>query len=106
MIEIATAANLVEAQLLADELASGGLQVFISGTYLVGGIGELPADTVLRLYINNPQHEARGKEIVASFEAARTAVVRKRWCEPCKEWIDGQFGCCWQCGAPMPSDEP
>jgi len=105
VLEIATAANIVEAQLLADELRSAGLDVHVSGGYLSGAIGELPADTVLRLYINDAMHEARAREVVAAFEAARNQEVPKRWCRHCEEWIDGQFGCCWQCGSPMPEQE-
>jgi len=105
MLEIAQAANIVEAQLLADELRSGGLDVFVSGGYLSGAIGELPADTVLRLYINDASHESRARDIVAAFEAARNERVPKRWCGQCEQWIDGQFGCCWQCGSPMPVQE-
>ena len=93
---------MVEAQLLADELRSGGLEVFVTGSYLTGAIGELPVDSVLRLYINSEQHVARAREIVEAFDAARNAHVPKRWCEHCEEWIDGQFGHCWQCGAAMP----
>jgi len=103
VIEIATAANIVEAQLLADELRSGGIDVFISGGYLSGALGELPADTI-RLFINNASHEDRAKELVESFEAARKGDLPRRWCKRCEEWIDGQFGHCWQCGASMPHD--
>ena len=102
MIEIATAANVVEAQLLADELRSGGIEVFVSGGYLTGAIGELPPDSVLRLYINNEQHRERATEMIAQFDAARRKEIPRRWCAHCEEWIDGQFGHCWQCGASMP----
>ena len=102
MIEVATAGNVVEAQLLADELRSGGIEVFVTGSYLTGAIGELPVDTVLRLYINTELHFDRAREIVEAFEAARKSDLPRRWCKHCEEWIDGQFGHCWQCGAPMP----
>lgn len=102
MIEIASAANIVEAQLLADELRSGGIEVFVSGGYLTGAIGELPPDSVLRLYINSEQHRERAEELIAAFDAARKENLPRRWCAHCEEWIDGQFGHCWQCGASMP----
>ncbi len=102
MIEIATAANMVEAQLLADELRSGGIEVFVSGGYLSGAIGELPADTLLRLYINNEMHRDRATAMVHAFEMARKQDLPRSWCRTCEEWIDGQFGHCWQCGASMP----
>jgi len=102
MIEIATAGNIVEAQLLADELRSGGIEVFITGSYLTGAIGELPAETLLRLFINNADHEERAKELVALFEKANKEELPRRWCKHCEEWIDGQFGHCWQCGGLMP----
>jgi len=103
MIKIASAGNIVEAQLLADELRSGGLEVFITGGYLTGAIGELPPDSVLGLYINNAAHEARALDLIDAFYEARKADVPRRWCAHCEEWIDGQFGCCWQCGASMPT---
>ena len=105
MIEIATAGNIVEAQLLADELRSGGIEVYVSGGYLTGAIGEIPADTVLRLYINTEQHRGRAEELVAAFEAARKTNPPRRWCKHCEEWLDGQFGQCWQCGNALPVDD-
>lgn len=102
MIEIASAGNIVEAQLLADELRSGGIEVFVTGGYLTGAIGELPPDSVLRLYINNEQHRERAEELIAAFDEARKKDLPRRWCAHCEEWIDGQFGHCWQCGASMP----
>ena len=105
MIEVATAGNIVEAQLLADELRSGGIDVFVSGGYLTGAIGEIPADTVLRLYINSERHLARAREMVAAFEAARLDNPPRRWCKHCEEWLDGQFGQCWRCGNALPMDD-
>ncbi len=102
MIEVATAGNMVEAMLMADELKSHGIKVFVSGGYLSGAIGELPADSVLRLYINSEAHVDRAKAILTAFDEAKQVQLPKRWCSHCEEWLEGQFEHCWQCGNAMP----
>ena len=62
------AANPVDAQLVVDLLASEGIAAFTQGQYLSGGIGELPAGEVLRVWVADEDVD-RARAFIASREA-------------------------------------
>ena len=45
------AENLVDAHLLKDALEQSGIPAFVSGEYLVGGIGQLPARDLITVSV-------------------------------------------------------
>ncbi len=47
------AANPIDAQLVSDLLADAGIQVHVQGGFLMGGIGELPAGEMMRVWVND-----------------------------------------------------
>jgi len=96
------AANLVEAQLVVDELAAGGMRSRVTGTYLSGAIGELPPGDVLGVWLDEPRHVERARAMIEDYEATRRARHPDWRCDPCGETIGGEFGACWQCGARAP----
>ncbi len=51
MKAIYNAANLIDAQLVSDLLADSGIQTHVQGSFLVGGIGELPAGEMMRVWV-------------------------------------------------------
>lgn len=56
------AENLIDAQLVKDVLAREGIPAFISGQYLLGGVGELPArDLVAVMVPDSAVHAAQPK---------------------------------------------
>jgi len=69
---IYSAANLVEAQLIVDELKAGGMQASVTGSYLSRAIGELPPSE-------------------ADWN-----------CLGCNEEVGREFGACWNCGKSKP----
>lgn len=96
-------ASLVEAQLVVDELRAGGIRARIAGSYLSGAIGELPPTEVLAVWVDEPRHEARARELIAEFEQARCKPDEHWWCAGCGERLGGEFGACWQCGRSRPA---
>lgn len=53
MIKIYSPENMIEAQCLKDMLYSRHIDCFLSGSYLTGAIGELPAVGLLGLYVED-----------------------------------------------------
>ncbi len=99
MIRIYQAQNIIDAQLVLDELRAGGLDAFIKGQHLVGGVGELPPGGVISVWISVEQHEQRARDIIEDFEAGQRTEQPARYCGSCGEFIEGNFGRCWNCSA-------
>lgn len=104
MPQIYSAASVVEAQLIVDELQAGGLQAHITGSYLSGAIGELPPSDVIGVWLTEPQHVERAREMIDAFEASRNKPDRDWRCNKCAEEVGREFGACWQCGQARPRD--
>ena len=102
MPRVYSAANVVEAQLIVDELRAGGMQAHVTGTYLSGAIGELPPGDVIGVWLNEPQHMDRAREMIDAFEASRNEPEREWRCTQCNEALGKEFGACWQCGQARP----
>ncbi|MFA6985112.1 MAG: DUF2007 domain-containing protein [Arenimonas sp.] len=51
MKQVYNAANPIDAQLVVDLLASAGIGAFIQGQFLSGGVGELPAGEMVRVWV-------------------------------------------------------
>ena len=58
------AANPIDAQLVVDLLASEGIGAFVQGQYLSGGIGELPAGELMRVWVGDEDLE-RARAFIA-----------------------------------------
>ncbi|MDH5471722.1 MAG: DUF2007 domain-containing protein [Gammaproteobacteria bacterium] len=67
MIKIYSAANITEAHILKGLLESNGIEVYVGGHYLQGGIGELPASDFASLHVNNEQMDV-AKKIIHQYE--------------------------------------
>lgn len=61
--------NLLEAELLRAMLASEGIDAFVAGRDLVGGIGELPAMGLLNLTVADTQAE-RARLLISQYTSA------------------------------------
>lgn len=51
MKAIYNAANPIDAQLVSDLLSDAGIETHVQGSFLVGGIGELPAGEMMRIWV-------------------------------------------------------
>lgn len=63
------AENIVDAHLVKNTLESAGIRAFVSGEYLTGAIGSLPALDLVAVMVDDADHEAAGI-IVAEIDAA------------------------------------
>ncbi|TVQ90778.1 MAG: hypothetical protein EA400_05855 [Chromatiaceae bacterium] len=104
MQRLCEAANRIEAQLLSDLLARHRIDNRIFGDYLLGGIGELPADLCPSIWIIDDRDLPRAQTLLEAHLADRAARAAARsWvCRGCGELIDGGFDLCWHCGAEPP----
>jgi len=62
-------ADLMEAQMLMSMLRSEGIEVYLQGADLVGGMGELPALGLLGLMVEDEDAQ-RARELIASYQQA------------------------------------
>ena len=67
MIGVYEAENGIEAHLLRGLLEQAGIAVHISGEFLLGAMGDLPARGLLRVCVGEDDW-LRAREIVARFE--------------------------------------
>ncbi len=67
MIEVYRGSDYFEAQLLKGLMEQDGLQVFLHGAALQGGLGEVPALGHLSITVNDAD-EMVAREIIQAFE--------------------------------------
>jgi len=67
------AANPVDAQLVVDLLASAGIDAFVQGQFLSGGVGELPAGELLRVWVADDDVE-RARACIANREVQEPLI--------------------------------
>ena len=68
VISVYRGSDYFEAQLLKGLLEQQGLQVFLQGAALQGGMGDLPALGHLSITVNDADQQ-RAEEIIAAYEA-------------------------------------
>ncbi len=66
-------ADLMEAQMLISMLRGEGIEVYLQGENLVGGMGELPALGLLGLMVAD-EHAQLARELIASYQQATPVV--------------------------------
>ncbi|MDY0205435.1 MAG: DUF2007 domain-containing protein [Pseudomonas sp.] len=66
-------ADLMEAQMLISMLSSEGIQVYLQGADLVGGMGELPALGLLALMVSDEDVQ-HARELISSYQQATPIV--------------------------------
>ena len=62
--------HLIDAHLVKGVLEQAGIQVYLRGEFLVGGIGELPVSGLLALCVPDAS-EAEARGVLAALEADR-----------------------------------
>ncbi len=98
-MQVYSAQNQLDAQRVADSLESAGIECRVHGAFLSGAVGELPPDGLLTVWIKEPTHYDRARDIVKMIE--REALLpggRPVSCGHCGEQLESQFSHCWQCG--------
>lgn len=67
MQQIYQARNIVDALLVKGLLEQAGVTVFVSGYYLHGGIGELPASGMNTVWVHD-EHVSLAEHVIADFQ--------------------------------------
>ena len=73
MIEVYRGSDFFEGQLLKGLMEQEGLQVFLNGTALQGGLGEVPALGHLSITVNDADRE-RAEDIIEAYERGDFAL--------------------------------
>ena len=73
MISIYRGSDYFEAQLLRDWIEQDGLQVFLQGAALQGGLGELAAIGHLSIMVNDLD-QSRARDIILAYERGDFAL--------------------------------
>lgn len=73
LVDIYTAGNITEAELIRGLLAAHGIQSNISGQYLSGAMGELPAHGLVRLQVESGDFD-RARSILDDYESGELAL--------------------------------
>lgn len=78
------AESLFDAQLVKDSLETAGIPAFISGAYLTGGIGQLPARDLVTVMVPDPAVEEATRIIADILPVAdpETAPIAGRGLDP------------------------
>jgi hypothetical protein len=92
------AVSLVEAQLVADFLGAGGIEVRIFNQYAQSASGEIPpASAYPQVWVVDDAQFARARALIAEFVNRPTPGSRS--CPRCGEDNPVNFLSCWACGA-------
>ena len=67
MKKIHSANNITEAHIIKGLLESNGIEAYVGGHYLQGGIGELPASDTASIHVYDEQVE-EAKKIIHQYE--------------------------------------
>jgi len=73
LIAVYQGSDYFEAQLLAGLIEQAGLQVFLQGVALQGGLGDLPALGHLSIAVNNADHD-HAVAIIQAYEQGDYAL--------------------------------
>ena len=73
MLSVFRSSDYIEAQLLAGLLRDAGIDVFVQGALLQGGLGELPAMGHLSLLIDE-QDLSAAQLLIAAYERGELAI--------------------------------
>lgn len=100
-MKIYSAKNPTQAHILRGLLETQGIDVEVRGDGIFGLKGEIPmtCDTDPYLWLHNPNQHAKARQLIKEYEEAYSVDDKPWQCKQCDEFIDGNFGVCWQCGA-------
>lgn len=97
MVRVYEAGNVVDARLICDMLLGAGLDATVTGGYLSGAAGELPVDSLISVWLTEPLHAWRARELIEAFERERLLAVEDCACRHCGAETTTAFTQCWQC---------
>jgi len=97
------AAHLIEATHLKTLLDSAGIDTFLRNEFLIRVAGEIPFDQCQpEVWIKDLRDEPVAQQILEDFSGRKRNRGPAWTCPNCREWLEGQFTACWNCGAERP----
>lgn len=97
MKRIYIAANLMDAQLAVDVLATQGIKAHIFNANAVGAVGELATMQMWpEIWVEEDGDADTAKRLLHEVHAAPSSVSKA--CPQCGEENPGNFLSCWNCG--------
>ena len=98
MPRVYVAADLIDAQLLADTLRGHGITASILNAHAAGALGELSfIDVRPEVWVSEPEEVVRAASVVVAHDR-RCPSAPDRRCPGCDESNPASFASCWQCG--------
>ena len=73
MISVFRGSDYIQAQLMAGLLRNSGIEVFLQGALLQGGLGELPATGHLSIFVDE-QDQGAAQLLIAAYERGELAI--------------------------------
>lgn len=88
--------------LVRNALENRDIICVVRGEHLAGASGGIaPIDAWAELWVLGDADVEEAREIVAEIIGSDEADEAETWtCLECGEVLEGQFGACWNCGAP------
>ncbi len=100
MKRVYLADNLIDAQLIADTLASLGIINHIFNANAAGAMGELPySQTSPEVWVENYSLISRAMEVITALSAPIPGP--DKLCPNCGEHNPANFLSCWQCASAL-----
>lgn len=99
MHKIYEAANLIDAELVAQMLRMHGIQVVTEGWYRQGALGELPVNATPTLWVADAEVERARSLLEQHWQWCAAQAAQKDWvCVHCGESVPASMASCWACG--------
>jgi hypothetical protein len=100
MVKVATAPNMMIAQLWADWLTRHGVPASVQSRYSNAAMGELPIDECApTVWISDAGQLSRAQSVLLALEPMEREVRAPWTCKQCGEQVDTNFDQCWNCGS-------
>lgn len=104
MKRVFNASNASDAYLLRDLLEQVGIATYLSNTYAMAAVGEIPVGTGYpQIWVLRDELEERARKIIDDYLSTSTSGAERR-CLKCDEKSPATFDFCWQCNTALPME--
>lgn len=98
MIRCYSAANLIEAHIVRDQLEEAGIKTHVFNENAQGGVGEIPfTHAYPEIWLVNDGDIEKARKVIKAYELPMKDAGA-RLCNHCGESNPGTFQICWRCG--------
>jgi len=97
------AGHLIEATHLKTMLDAAGIATLLRNEDMMRVAGEVPFDQCYpEVWIMDEADEPLARQVLDEFRHPQRHRGPPWTCPKCKEWLEGQFSTCWNCGTDRP----